>query len=185
MYEPGFRMKPARGAEALVRVVEPYFEREFSGWSGHDYTPPARLSPYAAVVKADRVVSFSVPLLEAYGLHAPPNYRVLLGNCIDLLLPTPLVRVQGPSFLETTVMRKGASTIVHLLSFCPERRALGMDVVEDAVPLVDVPVEVTIDRAPRTVTLEPEGRRLSWRYVDGYALLVVSMTGGHGMIVIR
>jgi hypothetical protein len=185
MYEPGFRMKPAGRAESLVRVVEPWFERHFLQFSGHSYTPPAKLSPYSAAVRRGRVITFSVPILEAYGLHASPNYRTLLGNCIDLLLPSPLVRALGPSRLETTVVRKGASTVVHLLSFAPERRAEGLDIVEDALPLVDVPVSVRLAKAPRTARLEPHGRDLACEYRDGYAHVSVTLLDGHGMLVFR
>ncbi len=185
MYEPGFRMKPAAGAESLVRVVEPWFERSWLQFSGHSYTPPAKLSPYSAAVRNGRAITFSVPILEAYGLHAAPNYRTLLGNCIDLLLPEPLVRAEGPSRLETTVVRKGGSTIVHLLSFAPERRAEGLDIVEDALPLVEVPVAVKLAKAPRSARLEPQGRELACEYRDGYAQVRVTLLDGHGMLVFR
>ncbi len=185
MYERGFRMKPAGAAESLVRVVEPWFERDWLRFCGHSYTPPARLSPYSAVVRNGRAITFSVPILEAYGLHASPNYRTLLRNCIELLLPRPLVRAEGPSRLETTVVRKGAATIVHLLSFAPERRAEGLDIVEDALPLVDVPIEVRLARQPRSVRLEPHGRDLACEYCDGYARVRVTLLNGHGMLVFK
>ena len=183
MYEPGFRMKPAKGAESLVRVVAPYFERAFDRFSGHSYTPPAKLSPYSAAVKSGNIITFAVPILEAYGNHASPNYRVLLGNCIDLLLPEPLIRDQAPSKLETTVVRKGKRVIVHLLSFNPERRADNLDVVEEALPLVDAPISVKTGFEPRSVTLQPHGTELEFSYADGYANVAVTLLDGHGMIV--
>lgn len=185
MYEPGFRMKPAGAAESLVRVVEPWFERSWLGFCGHSYTPPAKLSPYSAVVRNGRAITFSVPILEAYGRHAAPNYRTLLRNCIDLLLPRPLVRAEGPSRLETTVVSKGSAIVVHLLSFAPERRAEGLDIVEDALPLVDVPIEVRLAKQPRSVRLEPHGRDLPFEYCDGYARVRVTLLDGHGMLVFR
>ena len=183
MYEPGFRMKPGKGAESLVRVVEPYFERSFDRFSGHSYTPPSKLSPYSAVVRNGNIITFSVPILEAYGHHASPNYRVLLGNCIDLLLPEPLIRDRAPSKLETTVVKKGGSVVIHLLSFNPERRADNLDVVEDPLPLVDVPMSVKIDSAPRRVSLQPHDIELDFAYSKGYASVKVTLLDGHGMLV--
>ena len=50
----------------------------------------------------------SAPLFAAYGRHAVPEHRRLIGNCLALLLPRPLVRApEAPSVLETTVVRKG------------------------------------------------------------------------------
>ena len=147
-YESGFRMRPAARAESLVRVVEPYFERQFARFSGHSYTPPAELSRWSAVVRNGNVITFALPILGLYGRHAVPVHRRLLGNCIDLLLPEPLVRAtDAPSLLETTVVRSGSRTVVHLLCFSRERRtdafdhrtgqSSGLDIVEDAIPLVD------------------------------------------------
>ena len=87
----------------------------------------------------------------AYGRHAVPEHRRLIGNCLALLLPRPLVRAPAaPSVLETTVVRKGATTIVHLLSFAPERRG-ELDIVEDALPLVGLPISIRTDRPPKRV----------------------------------
>jgi hypothetical protein len=183
MYEPGFRMKPLKGAQSLVRVVEPYFERSYRHHSGHSYTPPAKLSSFSAVVRNESVITFSVPILEAYGKHAPPVYRRLLGNCLNLLLPEPLVRCEGPSGLETTVMRKGKTTIVHLLSFCPERRAEGLDIVEEPFPLVKVPISVRLENAPKVGRLEPQGVELGFTYENGRATTDVTLCDGHGMLV--
>lgn len=185
MYEPGFRMKPKQGAVSLVAVGEPYFQRAFNRFSGHEYTPEAQVSDYSAAVKNGKVITFSVPILEAYGKHASPNYRILLGNCISLLLPEPIVRDEGPTKLETTVIRTAEATVVHLLSFIPERRADGLDIVEDPFPLVDMPIAVKLDQAPSRVLLAPAELELPFEYRDGYAHTRVTVLDGHAMLVLR
>jgi hypothetical protein len=185
MYETGFRMTPAPGAETLVSVGEPYFQRDYNHFSGHEYTPEDRLSKYAAVVKNGKVITFSVPILEAYGKHAAPNYRILLGNCIDLLLPEALIRDEGPTKLETTVVCKGDTVVVHLISFCPERRADDLDIVEDPLPLVEMPIAIKIDKEPRCVFLAPNERDLLFEYRDGYVHTKVTVLDGHALLVIQ
>lgn len=183
-YESGPRIQPAGGAESLAGVVEPYFERHFAGFSGHSYTPPAQLSPYSAVVRNGRVITFALPILGTYGRHAVPVHRRLLGNCIDLLLPAPLVRAAAaPSLLETTVVRAGSRTVVHLLCFARERRAPGLDIVEDAIPLLDQRLAVKLPAAPRSAALQPHGVDLPVAYRDGYAHVQVTLRDGHGMVV--
>ncbi len=190
LYESGFRMVPAGGARSLVRVVEPYFERSHDRFSGHSYTPPGRLSRYSAIVlnrleAGGAVITSSAPLFAAYGRHAVPEHRRLIGNCLALLLPRPLVRApDAPSVLETTVMKKGAATIVHLLSFVRERRG-DLDIVEDALPLVDLPIFIRTDRPPKHVELAPHGERLDHEYRDGYVTVHVTLRDGHGMLVCR
>lgn len=184
-YESGPRIRPAGGAaESLAGVVEPYFERHFARFSGHSYTPPAQLSPYSAVVRNGRVITFALPILGVYGRHAVPVHRRLLGNCIDLLLPEPLLRAAGaPSLLETTVVRAGSRTVVHLLCFARERRAEGLDIVEDAIPLVDQRLAVKLPAAPRSAALQPHGVALPVTYRGGYAHVQVTLRDGHGMVV--
>ena len=79
----------------------------------------------------------------------------MIDNCLALLL----VRApEAPSVLETTVMKKGAATIVHLLSFVRERRG-DLDIVEDALPLLDLPISIRTDRRPKHVELVPHRAR--------------------------
>jgi hypothetical protein len=183
MYERGFRMTPIAPATALCQVVEPYFERAYDHFSGHDYTPEADLSPYAAAVQNGRVITLAVPLLEAFGKHANVAYRQILGNCIRRLLPRPLIRDGGPAHLEATAVRKGDTTIVHLVSFLPSRQANDLDLVTDAFPLVNMPIAVRLDQRPRRALLQPQGQEVPFNWQDGYAETSVTLLNGHAMLV--
>jgi hypothetical protein len=185
MYERGFRVTARDGAEVLVQVVEPYFERSYDRFSGHDYTPPDRLSPYAAAVQNGRAITFAVPILEAFGKHASVAYRQILDNCIARLLPDPLIRDGGPAHVEATAVRRGDATIVHLISFLPSRQAEGLDIVTDPFPLVDMPLSVRLDRTPDRVMLQPAGVDLPFTYADGYAQAQITMLNGHAMVVLE
>jgi hypothetical protein len=182
-YERGFRMKPKKGSEALVAVGEPYFERSYDQFCGHEYTPENAMSEYSAVVKSGRVITCSVPVFESYGLHADPYCRKLLKSCVDLLVK-PLLVDNGPSYLEATVLKNGSKTAVHLLSFIPERRAENMDVIEDAIPIVDLEIAVKCSAEPASVFLSPAGKKLEYAYSDGYVRTNISFGGGHAMLMI-
>ena len=68
----------------------------------------------------------------------------------------------------------GRRTVVHLLCFARERRsesfdqprgrAQGLDIVEDAVPLLDQRLAVKLPAAPRRATLQPHGAALPVEY---------------------
>jgi hypothetical protein len=185
MYERGFRMTPAKGARTLCHIVEPYFERAVYHFSGHEYTPPDKLSRYAAAVQAGRTITFAVPLLEAFGKHANVPYRQILGNCIDRLLPSPLIRDQGPIHLEATVVRAPGRTVVHLISYIPARHADNLDMVHDPVPLVEMPISVRTDKKPQRVMLQPKGQELEFSFSDGYVHTRATVLDGHAMLVIE
>lgn len=185
MYDRGYNMKATGGAEVLASVGVPYFERDLLHFSGHYYTPEDKVSEYAAVVRNGNVITFSMPILEAYGNHAAPYFRQLLGNCINQLINEPLIIDDGPSGLETTVVKTDKATVVHLLSFYPERRADGLDIVEDAIPVVGMKMKVKVDCEPTRVYLAPEEKDLSYSYVNGYVETEVTFTSGHSMLVVE
>lgn len=183
MYERGFRMTPRTGAEVLCGVVEPYFERTYEHFSGHSYTPPNQLSDYGAIIQNGQAITFAVPLLQAFGQHANVPYRELLGGCLDLLLPRPLLRTGGPAHLETSVVAANGAMVVHLLSFLPSRQADDLDIVHDPFPLLDVPVSLRMEQPPQSAILQPSGHELELHYEDGYATTRVTVSDGHAMII--
>lgn len=183
-YERGLRVRPIGTATAQYGIVEPYFERAYDRFSGHEYTPPDRLSDWAAVVHNGRTVSVAVPLLDMFGRYGNEQYRLLLGEILDTLLPHPAVRADGPAHLETTVVRTPTSTVLHLLSFLPGRQTAGPDLVYDPFPLVDVTVAIRTPHPPSRVRLQPDGQEPNWRFADGYTSVRVTVLNGHAMLVL-
>jgi hypothetical protein len=184
MYERGFRMTADDGADVLCRVVEPYFDRSWEHFCSHAQTPPDQVSEWAAVVQNGNVITFAVPIFAAYGLHASVPYRQLLGACIDRVLPRPLLRDAGPAHMETSVISLEDRTVVHLVSFSPVRKADGMDIIEDPIPLVDMPLSIRCDTEPTRVRLAPTDEDIPFTYDDGYVSVSITSLTGHTMVVV-
>jgi len=166
-------------------VVEPYFDRNYQHFSSHAQTPPRKqASRYAAAIRSGRIITIPFPIFQAFGTHGNLPYRQLVGHCLDLLLPEPLVRVQTPSTTEVTVMRQKARTVVHFLQFVAERRGT-IDMIEDVVPLRDVPVSLKVGKAPRRVYLAPSGAALSFHIARGRLHTLVPVIDGHQMLVVE
>jgi hypothetical protein len=88
-------------------------------------------------------VYLAFPLCLAYRRHGNPVYRTLVRNAIDLLLPQRLVTAGLPSYGQVTVLRQPPARdrlLVHLLAYPAERRTAQLDMIEDVVPLRDVPL---------------------------------------------
>jgi putative glycosyl hydrolase-like family 6 (GHL6) protein len=193
MYEPSLLVRARPGTEVLYESMDPYFERTWEHFSGHDYTPVDSHSGYAAVTACGPVVTFAAPIFTAYGRHGAIAYRDVLQRCLERLLPEPLLRIAGPAHLETTVVDTGVARVVHLLSFLASRQAEGtspltgsvegIDVVHDPFPLLELSVSVRADRPFGHATLQPHDRPLAMQYADGYATVLVSIEDGHGMVV--
>jgi hypothetical protein len=195
MYDRTLRLKAAGGGEVLASIVEPYFEREWDRFSGHNYTPTSNVeSEWAAIVQNGKTITAAVPLLQAMGNHGAPAYRELIRGCLERLMPRPALRAGGPVHLESTIVRKADTLVVHLISFMSTRVADdtmghrssgGLDLIEDPFPLVDVPVSVRSDSMPSSVSLEPAGEALEFTWQDGYVHSRVTVLTGHAMLVLR
>ncbi len=194
MYDRTLRMSVGGDAESLIGVVEPYFERAWDHFSGHEYTPPSgKATPWSAVARSGRVIVAAAPMFEAIGNHGAPAYREIVGACLERLLPAPAVRVGGPVHLEASLVSGPGALVLHLISFVPTRVAdsivegqphAGLDVIEDPFPVVDVPVQIRYDREPSAVRLQPSGEDLDWDWADGYLTLRVTVLDGHAMVVV-
>jgi hypothetical protein len=176
-------LEPTGAAETIVELFYPYFERTYEHFSGHSYTPPDRSSGHGAVVQAGKVIVLAVPLFAAVAKEGNDEYRLVLGECLKRLVPTPLLRVNGPVHLETSVVETATAMAVHLLSFVPARVADDLDVVYDAFPLVDLEVAVRMEAAPASVHLQPSGAQLNFSYANGYAVARVTVLDGHAVVV--
>jgi hypothetical protein len=190
MYEPGIRVTVSgNGATAVAKVVEPYFNRSYEHFSSHFQTPPDKPSRYAAAVVTDRTAYVAYPVFSAFGRHGNYPYRLLVRNLLERLLPEPLLRVDAPTSTEATVTRqkipdgRGERTIVHLLQYAPERRTKELDLVEDIVPLFNVPLSLRAERPPRKVYLAPEGTPIPFEHLVGRIILLVPEVRGHAMVV--
>jgi hypothetical protein len=188
-YERGIRVTPDGSASSLGTVVEPYFERTWEHFSSHFQTPPSRPSVFPIAVLNQKVGYIAYPIFEALARHGSASFRLLIRNVISLLLSDQLLTVEGPTSLETTVTRQPAGnghaerTIVHLLQYCPERRAEGLDLIEDVVPIFDLKMSLRLAVAPRRVYSAPDGKAIPFEYVSGRLTLRVPQVLGHAMIV--
>ena len=130
-----------------------------------------------------RVAYIAYPIFSAFANHGNYPCRLLVKSLLDLLLPEPLLRVSAPTSTEATVTRQGRRTIVHLLQYCPERRTPNLDIVEDIVPLFEVPLSLKLARKPARVYLAPSGLPVAFKHVAGRVELSVPEVRGHQMVV--
>ena len=169
VYERGWAVElapGASGAEVLAHVVPPYFNRDHLHFSSHAQTPPvsppgalpAGASPRGA--RGEGGVPL-VPLCRAYRRHGSRVYRTLVRNAIDLLLPQRLVTAGLPSYGQVTVLRQPETRdrlVVHLLAYPVEARTAQLDMIEDVVPLRDVPSPSVRVSGPPGSTRRPRRR---------------------------
>ncbi|MEA2735444.1 MAG: hypothetical protein QOE14_1895 [Humisphaera sp.] len=183
IYERGVRVTASGGATTLAKVVEPYFDRSWRHFSSHFQTPPDKVSKFAAAVEKKDVAYIAFPIFTAFAQHGNVPYRLLVRNILERLLPEPLLRIDAPSSTETSVTQQRKRTIVHVLYYSPERRTEKLDLIEDVVPLFDVPMSLKLDRSPKKVYAAPAGTQIPFEYLAGRVNLRVPEVRGHAMVV--
>ena len=93
--------------------------------------------------------------------------KLLVRNCIQRLLPNPLVKTDLPSTAELTVTEQNGRRILHVLHYPAARRAPDLDIVEEVIPLSNVkhrPAYRSEAQAgvPGPAAADPETRLQRW-----------------------
>jgi len=183
-YEPMLRIAARPGIEVLAKVVEPFFERSQDYFSGHTYTPASRVGAMPpAITRCGDTIYSAAPLFTAYYRHGMLAYRNLLRNCLDLLLPDPLVRTDAAADVEVSLTRQPGRFIVHLVNYHTGKRGRSQEVIEELPPRFDLTVSLRLPQPPRRVYLAPTETPLDCRYADGYATVRVPRLDVHEMVV--
>jgi len=140
-----------------------------------------------AVTRQGGVIYFAHPLFRQYNQNAPRWCKLLLLNALDLLLPDPLLRHQGPTSILSAINEQAAHKrwVVHLLHYIPERRGLDFDVIEDVIPLHDLAVSLRMDGPVKSIRTAPEGEELKFVPVGGRVNFLLPRLNGHQMVEVN
>ncbi len=187
MYLQGLEVAATPGSEVLVEVVAPFFNRTWQHFCSHRHTPSAGNVAYPGIVRRGRAIYFAHPIFTQYHTNAPRWCKTLLLNALELLLPEPLLRHGGPSTLVATLNEQAAANrqILHLLHYIPQRRAQEIDIIEDLIPLYDLPISLRTPRPVRQVACVPQGETLPFSEQAGRIDFTVPVVAGHQMVELQ
>jgi Hypothetical glycosyl hydrolase 6 len=184
MYRRGMAILADADAEVLAPMVGSFFDRTYRHFCSHRQTPSSGVEVQPGIVRKGRCIYFSSPIFSQYNDNAPRWCKRLVLNALNLLLPDPLVKHNGPSTLQLTLTAQVAQGrwILHLLHFIPERRSDALEVIEDVIPLFKLKVWVKAPAPVREVAAVPEEASLTYRTEEPYAVFELERIDGHAMI---
>jgi len=184
MYRRGMAIQAGVDAEVLAPIVGSFFDRTYRHFCSHRQTPSSGVEVQPGIVRKGRCIYFSSPIFSQYNDNAPRWCKRLVLNALNILLPNPLVKHDGPSTLQLTLTEQATQGrwILHLLHFIPERRSDELDVIEDVIPLFKVKVGVKAPGPIREVTVVPEEAPLAFRAEESYTVFEVERIDGHAMV---
>jgi hypothetical protein len=184
MYAKGVEIEAEPGTEVLAPVIASYFDRTYEHFCSHRQTPSSGRPDYPGIVRNGDAIYFAHPIFTLYNSWSPRWCKMLLLNAVDILLPEPLLRHDGPTTLMATVNEQAAEKrwVVHLLNYVPERRGRELDVIEDVLPLYGLNVSVKVPGPVKSVRRVPDGEALEHREENGRVDFLLPRLDGHAMV---
>jgi len=184
IYTPGIAMTADAGTEVLATLHKPYFNTGSWDWRHENlYTPPEGPTNRPALARRGNIFHFSFPVFRAYADHAVVAYRTLLRNCLDTILPRPLVRVtNAPSYAQVTVTESGKARMVHILTYVPELRGQAQ-LIEEPMLVRDLQIALRTSETVQRAYLAPQKTDLPVEMRDGYAMVTVREVSGYQLVV--
>ncbi len=183
MYERAQRVK-AKDAEVLAQAWRPYFNRDYRHFCSHQHTPPSEPAGYPAAIRKGRVLYFAHPVFTNYRNKGQQLARDYVWRLIADTYGRLDVEVGLPSAGRVSLLRQEAHRrhILHLLYAVPINRGRGIEVIEDIVPLFNVPVSLKLKA--RKVALVPEGTPLPFTRRKGRIEFTVPRLELHQMVAL-
>ncbi len=185
------------GALALAHRACPYFNRSWDHFCSHRHTPDAGEIEYPASATTGSVTYFAHRVFTGYRRTGQPLLRDMVMDATRGLIGSPRVVVHLPTAGRVSLMRQAAEgrDVLHLLYAAPVLRGgvVGgaaaeegrpVEIIEDLVPLYDIPVDMEVNAPVRSVRLVPEGTDLPFEVAEGRIRFIVPRVLCHQMVEI-
>jgi len=175
-----------KDAEVLADLYEPYFDRTYKTYCGHQHAPyrPEK-SESPAAVKKGNIIYYAHPLCAMYEKDGAQVFKETMAAMIALLY-TPKYRLNIPSAGRTRLRKQENLNrdILHIGYASPIQRGR-TDVIEDIVPLYQIPVEIDVTKEVKGVQLVPEMEKIPYEVKNGILSFTVPRVYNHQMIEIQ
>lgn len=182
---PAVRVQPEAGTEILANIHEPYFNRTVEHWTSHDNTPyDTKAAAHPAIIRKGNIVWTAHRLEENYGKEGSRVHKQLFYNTLRQLLTDPFVEADLPSSGRMNLLHQPQENryVVHLTYATPHQRGRAQ-VIEDIVPLHNIPVRVQFDEKIKKVYTIPGNEKLKTKKIGNQLQVIVPQLKGHLAIV--
>lgn len=171
--------------ETLADLYDPYFSRTYAHYCSHmntPYTEEPSTSP--AIVRKGNVIYYAHPLCSMYKVDGAQLFREVMSAMIDMLYE-PKYSVKLPSAGRTRLRRQSAFNryVLHLSYASPIQRGR-TEVIEDMIPLYNVPVSIHLNSVPLSVRSVPDMQDIPFEYENSILSFTVDKVLCHHAIEI-
>ncbi len=183
-YSAALRCEPSNG-EALAWIMEPYFDRTYATYCSHQNTPNQRkLAEHPAALRRGKVIFLAHPLGEIYSKHGARVHRDYFFNALRLIHTTPILQVKMPSAGRANFLHQPQHHryVAHLL-YGPALLRGRCLVIEDLVPLYDIPLAIRVPEMVKKVYLAPQRQDMDFEQADDTVRITVPKVECHQAVV--
>jgi hypothetical protein len=173
-------------ADVLGEVYGAWFDRTWRHFCSHKHAPSTGKPIYPGIVVKGPLLYFSHPIFSIYRLNAPRWCRSFVKDTLRLLLPQPVITHSGPVTMLTFFNKQPVYKrhVLHLLYYIPQRRSATIDIIDNVIPLYNIPIRVRFDCPVTSIRRVPGGESLEFTLDDNYVCFTVPEINGHEMIEI-
>ena len=185
LFSTGIDVEALPGTSVEANLVKPYYNNEWDGEYAYEYCPPDKVTDKPALTINGKVAHFSHRIFSGYFAQAHVEFRKVFANVLEHFFPDPLIKYENlPSFSRVFVTEQPGRRMMHLLSYVPERRGAGADMIEEPVELHNVKISLRADgKKPGKVYLAPGKTPLSYTTINGYINVSVPVSKGYSLLV--
>ncbi len=195
MYEQGYHVEVLDG-QVIAKRENPYFNRDTYAFCSHQHTPNDPCPAGAGIVVTDQTAYIAWDIFTDYkakgSLHLKEAVIYVIEHLIgkDKTLTTDFV---DRGIVTLTEQKEQNRWINHLLYAHTTIRGqfqlaiMGgiIEVIEDIVPVYNVPVSVKVDKPVKRVYLAPQNEEIPFEVQDGKITYIVPKVEAHQMVVIE
>ncbi|MBM3500605.1 MAG: hypothetical protein FJX74_18265 [Armatimonadetes bacterium] len=171
------RLVPGRAmlANATTATVLAPLVAPLAGGPPHSGAPPGRPTPHAAIsldtYGAGRTAFVAAPIATDLFARGHAALAPLIAGLVRRVCE-PRVAVEADGTLEVSLLRRGPSLLVHLVTYSASRHPGRPATVDRLAPVHDVTIRLRTEAEPLLVDGSVDGLR--WSYRDGIAEITLS-----------
>lgn len=132
-----------------------------------------------------KLIKLGVEIGGNYSANISVALKKFIKNLVSLADFEPIVKIDGSSYVDVTVNKKGDKLLVNLINMLGLHNARGVRTFDEIPPLYDLNVSIKYDKAPKEVLIEPMHIKPDYDYKDGVINVKVDKLDIHSIITIK
>jgi hypothetical protein len=121
-----------------------------------------------------KIAGIFVDIGNNYNRHQNSLFRHLIGKVVSSMVPSFLSEIKScDGNLHQVVSRKNNSIYIHLINANGPHNNPNVLIYDDVTPLRNIKLELSLDKKPTGIKLQPANTAIPFTYKNGKAILTV------------